>query len=70
MSSPNKAQPAKLVAKLARPSAAYKRHAWLAVAALAAFMLLYLGLAGWFLFTAWRLTFGADSVSGQAVWAG
>lgn len=68
MSSPNKAQPSSLVARLARPSAAYKRHAWLAVAALAAFMLLYLGLAGWFLFTAWRLTFGADSVSGHAVW--
>ncbi|SHL92644.1 M48 family metallopeptidase [Rhizobacter sp. OV335] len=68
MSSPIKAPPAKLVAKLARPSAAYKRHAWLAVAALAAFMLLYLGLAGWFLFTAWRLTLGTESSSGSAVW--
>jgi Zn-dependent protease with chaperone function len=68
MSSPIKAQPSTLVAKLARPSAAYKRHAWGAVAALAAFMLLYLGLAGWFLFTAWRLTLGAESSSGGAVW--
>lgn len=61
MSSPTKAQPSTLVAKLARPTAAYKRHAWLAVAALAGFMLLYLGLAGWFLFTAWRLTVGAEA---------
>jgi len=68
MSSPIKAQPSTLVAKLARPSAAYRRHAWAAVAALAAFMLLYLGLAGWFLFTAWRLTLGAEHSSGGAVW--
>ena len=68
MTSPNKAQPSSLVARLAKPTAAYRRHAWLAVAALAMFMLLYLGLAAWFLFTAWRLTLGSQAGSGNAFW--
>jgi len=68
MGSRAKAPPSSLVARLARPSAAYKRQAWLAVAALAGFMLLYLGLAGWFLFTAWRLTVGGAGGPGQAPW--
>jgi Zn-dependent protease with chaperone function len=38
------------------------------VAGLLAFMLLYFALAGWFLFTAYRLTFLADSGGKQAVW--
>ena len=49
----------------------YRRQAWLAVGALAAFMLLYVLLAGWFVRTAWRLSFGssagADGVLGWAV---
>jgi Zn-dependent protease with chaperone function len=32
----------------------YKRHAWIAVAALLLFALLYIGLAGWFIWEAWR----------------
>jgi Zn-dependent protease with chaperone function len=38
------------------------------VAGLLAFMLLYFALAGWFLLTAYRLTFLADSGGKQAVW--
>jgi Zn-dependent protease with chaperone function len=38
----------------------YRRQAWLAVVALLAFVSLYLALAGWFLGTAWRLTFGGS----------
>ncbi len=36
----------------------YRRQAWLAVAALAVFLLLYAALAGWFVRQAWRLSFG------------
>jgi Zn-dependent protease with chaperone function len=38
----------------------YRRQAWLAVVALVAFVALYLALAGWFLRTAWRLSFGSS----------
>ncbi|SFF68438.1 Zn-dependent protease with chaperone function [Duganella sp. CF458] len=44
-----------VLAELTRPTAAYQRSARLAVAGLLAFVLLYFGLAGWFLFSAWRL---------------
>jgi len=43
------------LAGLTAPSTAYKRRAWLAVAALALFMLLYLALAAALLRTAWNL---------------
>lgn len=46
----------------------YKRQAWLAVAALLGFVVAYFGLAGWFLFTAWRLSFGSGSGGGDAFW--
>jgi Zn-dependent protease with chaperone function len=49
----------------------YRRQAWLAVGALAAFMLMYVLLAGWFVRTAWRLSLGssagADGVFGWIV---
>ncbi len=46
------------------PSAArYRRQAWLAVLALTGFFGAYLGLAGWFARTAWRLSFGAGGAS-------
>ncbi len=45
----------------------YRRQAWLAVAALAIFMLLYAGLAGWFVRTAWRLSFGGSGDSGGRI---
>jgi Zn-dependent protease with chaperone function len=58
------AQPSALTAKLAKPTSAYKRRAWLAVAALLGFVLLYFALASWFAFTAYKLTVGAG-VSGK-----
>jgi Zn-dependent protease with chaperone function len=49
------AGPASVPANLTAPTAAYKRHAWLAMAGLAAFLAAYFGLLGWFAWTAWRL---------------
>ena len=40
---------------LRKPTTAYKRHAWLAVAGLLLFVIAYFSLAGWFIWTAWRL---------------
>ncbi|MDI9238216.1 M48 family metallopeptidase [Lysobacter sp. LF1] len=42
-------------AQLTAPSAAYRRHTWLAVAGLLTFAVAYLALLGWFTWTAWRL---------------
>jgi Zn-dependent protease with chaperone function len=42
-------------ADLTRATARYKRHAWLAVAGLLAFVGLYVSLTGWFCWTAFRL---------------
>lgn len=49
--------------QLAQPSTAYKRRVWLAVTGLALFLALYFLLAGWFLFTAYRLTARADQAT-------
>jgi len=49
------AGPSSVPATLTRPTSAYKRQAWLAVASLALFVVLYFALAGWFGWTAWRL---------------
>lgn len=57
-----------LLSSLAKPSLAYTRRAWLAMSGLAAFMLLYLGLAAWFLLTAYRLSFGSGNSSNNAFW--
>lgn len=62
------AQPSPLIAKLAKPSSAYKRRAWAAMAGLALFVVAYFALAAWFLFTAYRLTLGADSGGKDAFW--
>lgn len=59
---------AALRAELTRPSSAYLRHAWLALAGLLAFMAAYLGLAGWFARTAWRLTFGHGASGDPGSW--
>ncbi|MEH6418354.1 M48 family metallopeptidase [Pseudomonas sp. CGJS7] len=42
-------------AQLTAPSAAYRRHAWLAMAGLLAFVAIYFALLGWFGWTAFRL---------------
>lgn len=68
MSATPNAQPSPLIQKLARPSAAYKRRAWLAMGGLALFLVLYFALAGWFGLTAWRLTFGAGAGTRDAFW--
>ncbi|MBI1834308.1 MAG: M48 family metallopeptidase, partial [Burkholderiales bacterium] len=57
-----------LLSTLAKPSPAYTRRAWLAMGGLAAFMLMYLGLAAWFLLTAYRLSFGSGNNSSNAFW--
>ena len=41
----------------------YRRQAWLALVALAVFVLLYAALAGWFVLKAWRLSFGSGAGS-------
>jgi Zn-dependent protease with chaperone function len=40
---------------LTAASAAYKRHAWFAMLGLGGFIVIYLGMAAWFGWTAWRL---------------
>jgi len=55
---------------LTEPSPAYKRNAWLAVLALVAFGVLYLGLTFWFGRTAWRLVVdGFEAGGGDAALA-
>lgn len=51
------APPAELAAQLTRPSASYKNSARLAVAGLLLFVALYFALAGWFLYTPYRVFF-------------
>lgn len=61
-------QPSPLIAKLAKPTPAYKLRAWFAMAGLALFVVLYFALAAWFLLTAYRLTIGADAGGKDAFW--
>ncbi len=56
-----------LLAELARPSPAYKRRTWAALAALVLFLGLYLTLATWFGLTAYRLTIGGGTAD-DALW--
>jgi Zn-dependent protease with chaperone function len=49
------AGPAGVSSELTLPTPAYKQRAWLAVASLAIFIALYLALAGWFVWSAYRL---------------
>jgi len=65
---PSSTEAAVLLAELARPSRSYKRRTWLAAGALALFMVLYALLAGWFLFTAYRLSFGASPSGKDVIW--
>ena len=47
--------PTNVRADLTRPTAAYKRHAYLAVAGVLLFLAAYAALTGWFAWTAYRL---------------
>ncbi|MES2931933.1 MAG: M48 family metalloprotease, partial [Pseudomonadota bacterium] len=67
-STANNSDMEELVSDMPKPSAAYKRSAGLAVAGLAIFVALYFALAGWFLLTVYRLSFGADHASKGAIW--
>lgn len=49
------AGPSNVSIELTHPTSAYKQRAWWAVASLALFVVLYLALAGWFMWTAYRL---------------
>ena len=49
-------------------TSSYRLHAWLAMAGLAGFVLLYFALAGWFAWTAWRLLAGAVNGGDNGLW--
>jgi len=52
---------------LTRPTRAYRTHAWLAMGGLLLFVLLYLALATWFTWTAYRL-FASLAHGGNPLW--
>jgi Zn-dependent protease with chaperone function len=52
---------------LTRPTRAYRTHAWLAGGGLLLFVLLYLALASWFTWTAYRL-FASLAHGGEPLW--
>ncbi|ALM85968.1 M48 family metallopeptidase [Bordetella sp. N] len=53
-----------------RATSAYRNRAWVAVGGLLVFMVLYLGLAGWLVFTAYRMIAGAITSSGDGAFLG
>jgi Zn-dependent protease with chaperone function len=61
------AGPGAVPADLTRPTKAYRTHAWLAMAGLTVFIVLYLALASWFSWTAYRLLAGVVH-GGDAFW--
>jgi Zn-dependent protease with chaperone function len=62
--------PAGMLEQLTQPSAAYKRSARLAVAGLLGFVLLYFAMAGWFLWTAYRLVLVLQHSGNNGLWVG
>jgi Zn-dependent protease with chaperone function len=60
--------PASVPQSFTQATSSYRLHAWLAMAGLAAFVLLYFALAGWFAWTAWRLLAGAINGGENAFW--
>ncbi|HEY5809508.1 MAG TPA: M48 family metallopeptidase, partial [Povalibacter sp.] len=52
------AGPSAVPADLTRPTGTYRTHAWLAMAGLALFVVLYFALASWFSWTSYRLIVG------------
>lgn len=61
--------PTSVPAGLTAPSKAYKRHAWLAMGGLLAFVGLYLGLTGYLAWSVWRLLGNALLHGGNVVGA-
>ena len=61
-------RPDAVLSQLAQPSSSYRNRARLALAGLLAFVVLYFSLAGWFVYTAYRLTFLADPNAKSAGW--
>jgi len=61
------AGPGSVPADLTRPTGAYRTHAWLAMGGLALFVLLYLAMASWFSWTAYRL-FASLAHGGDPFW--
>ena len=61
------AGPSAVPADLTRPTRTYRTQAWLALAGLALFVVLYLALASWFSWTAYRLILGVVH-GGDAFW--
>ncbi|MGH8175691.1 MAG: M48 family metallopeptidase, partial [Steroidobacter sp.] len=61
------AGPSAAPADLTRPTSAYRTHAWLAMSGLTLFLALYLALASWFSWTAYRLLVGVAH-GGDAFW--
>lgn len=59
-----------MLERLTQPSAAYKRSARLAVAGLLGFVLLYFAMAGWFLWTAYRLVRVLQHSGNNGLWIG
>lgn len=56
-------------ADFTRPTSSYRRHAWLAVIGLLLFVALYVGLASWFTYTAYRMISGVFE-GGDGAFAG
>lgn len=65
------ASPANVPEGLAKASSKYKFHAWLALGGLFLFGLIYLGLASWFGYSAWRILVNDAASEGfmALVWA-
>ena len=57
--------PATVPPNLTAATAAYKHRAWLAMGGLAAFIVLYFALSGWFAWTSWRLFGGMFGQGGN-----
>ena len=57
--------PAAVPPNLTAATAAYKRHAWLAMLGLAAFIASYFALSAWFAWTSWRLFAGMFGAGGD-----
>ena len=59
--------PENLPEGLTKPTASYKRHAWLAMLGLVVFVVFYNMLMAWFGWTAYRLMYGAFETGGNKV---